>query len=85
MTGERNDLMYSCNDDRACGCRTTGCVAVILGILAAALLFTVGLIVGAYLAETVISNIVPMIILASLLALSLALILIFRYCRCRQS
>lgn len=77
--------MYSCNDDRACDCRTTGCVAVILGILAAALLFTVGLIVGAYIAEIVISNIVPMIILASLLALSIALILIFRYCRCRRS
>ena len=69
--------MYDCEN-------RLSCVGIVLGVLAAAFFFVVGVIIGAFTAGIVIWNIVAILILAALLLLAIILILIFRRCTCKR-
>jgi len=71
-------------------CRSTICTGIVLGLLAALLTFTIGLLIGAANIETIMVSMAALIVFAVVLAVLIAIILIFggclvaRRCRCRR-
>ena len=78
---KRCEIMYNDND---CGCRSSSCITKIIWLVAAALLFVVGGIVGALIAETILAELAAVIILAIVLLFVLVLLLFLRICRCQR-
>ena len=68
----------SCNT-----CRVSGCAFAVPGILIALLFATIGLLVGAAVAETILANLAAFIVLAVVLFVALGIWAIVRFCRCR--
>jgi hypothetical protein len=69
-----------------CSCRgKISCLGIIGIIVAALFTLIVGFIVGAYIAETIVSNIAAFAVLGAVLFLLAVIWLIAYICRCRTS
>ena len=77
--------------ERACvtKCRGAVCVGIVLGLLAAFLTFTVGLLIGSAFPTAIMGAMAAIIVLAVVLAVLILVILILKVCltarRCRCS
>ena len=67
------------------GKRNCGCLAIIIGILFSLLLATIGLILGAVFATTLVANLAVLIASAAILALLFILTIIYKICVCRRN
>ncbi len=68
-------------NDNECGCRSFSCITKIIWLVAAALLFVVGTIVGALAAAAILAELAAVIILAIILLFVLVLLLFLRICK----
>ncbi|MDO4742597.1 MAG: hypothetical protein Q4B04_01000 [bacterium] len=66
-------------------CRPICCSSVILGILFALLIGTIGLILGAAFSAVILANLAVFIVAAVLLAIILLVYLLSRFCFCRRN
>ena len=71
-----------CGEERPC-CRIRCCLWLIAAIVGALFLFTVGLLVGAAIAETVMAAMAAIIVLAVVLFIMTVVILIYSLCKRR--
>lgn len=64
-------------------CRCRCCLWLIAAIIGALFLFTVGLLVGAAVADTIMAAMAAIIVLAVVLFIMTVAIIIYAFCRCR--
>lgn len=81
---EPQDTIYCCvNNQKECN-KNYKCIGIIIFILVALFLATLGLILGAVFATTLLANIAVLILAAVLLVLLAILAIIFKICVCRK-
>ena len=79
---EPQEKIYCCiNNKEGKNCR---CIGLIIAILVGLFLATLGLILGAVFATTLLANIAVLILAAVLLALAIILLIIFKICICKR-
>lgn len=71
-----------CNESRDCCCRgKISCTAVVAAILGALFTFVIGIIVGAFFAQTFLANIAAIAVLAAVLFVLILIGAILYFCR----
>lgn len=82
---EPQDTIYCCvNDQKECNNGNCKCIRIVIFVLVALFLATLGLILGAVFATTLLENLAVLILAAVLLALLAILTIIFKICICRK-
>ena len=80
---EPQEVKYCCIDNHKQK-KDCKCLGLIIGILVALFLATLGLILGAVFVETLIANIAVLILGAVLLGIGIILTIIFKECVCSK-
>ena len=82
---EPQEINYCCiNNQKEPKDKKCKCLGLIIAILAALFLATLGLILGAIFATTLLANIAVLILAAVLLILGIILIIIYKLCACNK-
>ncbi len=80
---EPQDINYCCVNNKKEG-KTCKCFDIIIAILAALFLATLGLILGAVFTTALLANLGVLILAAVLLLLGIILIIIYKICICSK-
>lgn len=82
---EPQETIYCCvNNQKECKDKKCRCLGIIIFILVALFLATLGLILGAVFTTTLLENLAVLILATVLLALGTILIIIFKICACKK-
>ena len=79
---EPEEMKYCCINNRDCKNKNCKCLAIIIFILVALFLATLGLILGAVFATTLLANLAVLILAEVLLGISVILTIIYKVCVC---